>query len=104
VPNVIFDYDRAGDLFAVDPKTGRAHCHSAWGRGRDIFAPEQVLAGSNFTAARDEVFRLLGRPAMGPSFRKLGGAVRYGEGDVLAWITSTPRGCGPGVGVARSQP
>ena len=60
MPNVIFDYDRAGDLFAVDPKTGRAHCHSAWGRGRDIFAPEQDLAGSNFTAVRDEVFRLLG--------------------------------------------
>lgn len=36
-------------------------------------------------------WRLLG---MGPAFRKLGGAVRYGEADIREWIASTPAGGG----------
>ena len=36
-------------------------------------------------------WRLLG---MGPQYRKFGGAVRYGEADILNWINSTPMGGG----------
>ena len=49
------------DSFAVDPKTGRAYCHSECGQGWDILGLEQVLSGGDFKAAKAEVFRIIGR-------------------------------------------
>jgi hypothetical protein len=49
------------DNFAVDPATGRWFCHSQCGRGGGILGLEMELTGTDFRAARAEVFRLVGR-------------------------------------------
>jgi hypothetical protein len=49
------------DSFAVDPATGRWFCHSACGRGGDIFDIEEALTGKDFPTRKTEVFRLVGR-------------------------------------------
>ena len=49
------------DSFAVDPKTGRAICHSGCGQGWDIIGFEQALSGSDFGTAKEAVFRAIGR-------------------------------------------
>src|SRR5690349_20110599 len=54
-------HNRDRDSFTVEAATGQWFCHSACGRGGDIFDLEQVLNGSNFKAAKQEVLRLIGR-------------------------------------------
>lgn len=49
------------DSFAVNPSTGDAYCHSQCGRGWDMIGLEQELAGTRFTEAKNEVFRIVGR-------------------------------------------
>jgi len=49
------------DSFAVEAATGLWCCHSQCGRGGDIISLEQELTGTHFRAAKDEVFRLIGR-------------------------------------------
>ena len=49
------------DSFAVDPKTGRAFCHSKCSEGWDVLGLEQVLKSGDFRAAKAEVFRIIGR-------------------------------------------
>ena len=53
------------ESFAVDPKTGRAYCHSECGRGWDILGLEQELSGVDFKTAKADVFRLVGRVESG---------------------------------------
>lgn len=50
-----------GPSFAVNSDTGEWYCHSQCRRGGDIILLEQALTGADFPAARDEVFRLIGR-------------------------------------------
>lgn len=59
------------DSFAVDPKTGHAFCHSQCGRGGDIIWLEMELEGTDFPAARDAVFRIVGRPAVNGTGRQI---------------------------------
>jgi len=51
-----------GDNFAVEVSTGQWFCHSACGRGGDIFALEMEISSCDFPAAKKAVFELLGRP------------------------------------------
>ncbi|MCE5309677.1 MAG: AAA family ATPase [Acidobacteriales bacterium] len=48
--------------FSVNADTGQAHCHSQCGRGWDMISLEQELSGSDFAAAKAQVFRIVGRP------------------------------------------
>ncbi len=56
------------DNFAVEAATGLWYCHSQCGRGGDIFDLEQALNGGSFSAAKAEVFRLIGR--VEPEYRR----------------------------------
>src|ERR1700674_5403417 len=49
------------DNFAVERDTGRWYCHSGCQRGGDITSLERELTSADFKAARDEVFRIVGR-------------------------------------------
>jgi DNA primase len=49
------------DNFAVEAATGRWFCHSQCGRGGGIIALEMELSGTDFTRAKAEVYRLIGR-------------------------------------------
>jgi DNA primase len=60
------------DNFAVDPATGQWFCHSACGRGGDVFDLEGELHGGNFPARKTAVFRLVGR--FEPEHRHTNGA------------------------------
>jgi putative DNA primase/helicase len=53
------------DNFAVEPDSGRWFCHSACGRGGDIFTLEDALNGGDFPTRKAEVFRLVGRSQSG---------------------------------------
>jgi len=59
--------------FSVNPETGMCQCWSQCGKGWDIIGLEMALSGKPFGAARDEVFRMVGRPA-----------VPYEERDIMA--------------------
>jgi len=50
-----------GDNFAVEPATGRWHCHSQCGRGGDVLALEEALFGGDFPTRKAEVLRIVGR-------------------------------------------
>jgi DNA primase len=49
------------ESFSVDSTTGQAYCHSDCGRGWDIISLEQELSHCDFRAAKESVFRLLGK-------------------------------------------
>jgi len=48
--------------FVVDPQSGLAICHSQCGRGWDIIALEMEIHHKEFGSAKDDVFRIIGRP------------------------------------------
>ncbi|MDP9113883.1 MAG: AAA family ATPase [Acidobacteriota bacterium] len=50
------------DNFAVDTSTGMAFCHSACNRGWDMISLEMELDASDFAKAKQEVFRIVGKP------------------------------------------
>ncbi len=50
------------DSFAVDPKTGQAYCHSQCARGWDMVGIERELTGVSFARAKEDIFRIIGRP------------------------------------------
>ena len=49
------------DSFGVEGDTGRWFCQSACARGGDIISLERELTNVDFTSARDEVLRIIGR-------------------------------------------
>ena len=49
------------DSFAVDPETGRAHCHSECARGWDIPGLEQELSNCDFKTALGHIEAVIGR-------------------------------------------
>ena len=48
--------------FSVNSETGMATCHSKCGKGWDIIGLEMELAGTIFTAAKKNVYEVIGRP------------------------------------------
>lgn len=54
-------HDGKDDNFAVDAQSGRWFCHSACGRGGDIFDLEDEFTGGDFPTRKSEVLRIVGR-------------------------------------------
>ena len=75
------------DSFAVDPKTGRAYCHSQCARGWDLVGLEQELSGVSFAYAKKAIFRLVGRPEASPDTRIVAAYNYTDEGGVLRYQT-----------------
>ena len=48
--------------FSVDPSTGMACCHSQCGRGWDVAGLEMELTAQPFPQAKEEIYRIIGRP------------------------------------------
>jgi hypothetical protein len=54
-------HDGDGDNFTVDPDTGLWFCHSACGRGGDIYDLDGALHGGDFPEQKARVFGIVGR-------------------------------------------
>ena len=53
-----------GMNFTVKAETGCWYCHSQCGRGGSIYDLEMLLSNTEFSAAANEVHRIVGRPAL----------------------------------------
>lgn len=51
-----------GENFAVNTETGQCFCHSRCGQGWDLISLEMAITGKGFADAKEEVFRITGRP------------------------------------------
>jgi DnaB-like helicase C terminal domain len=50
------------DSFSINTETGYAICHSTCGRGWDLIGFEKEITGADFSKAKAEVYRIVGRP------------------------------------------
>ena len=57
-------HDGHDENFAVEPDSGAWFCHSQCGRGGSIYDLEMSLTNSEFRAAANEVWRIVGRPVL----------------------------------------
>jgi uncharacterized protein (DUF927 family) len=69
------------DSFSVNAATGAAFCHSTCGKGWDMIALQRECTGQDFTQARSEVYRLVGRPESSSSTRVQQSVIEYAYTD-----------------------
>jgi uncharacterized protein (DUF927 family) len=65
------------DSFSVNRETGEWFCHSSCGRGGSIFDLEAAISGVDFTHAREEVFRIVGRASSNGSAKRIVAEYNY---------------------------